>query len=242
MATTQLANRIRLASRAEKLGKATADDQMFIQLATYEKVMEHIEMNGRTGGNPMLRKLENMMRANESNNLLISLFFAYFTLIDECVADINRAPSENPDLIGKMIMKEFDAGMFKGKVKFHDASGYFVEYDDDDSEHMSESEVIKFLYEPSDSSVSLMDRIEWIEGSGNKALSFSKMCKEIVNGRPSMTVELTKIYKKMFDIDIGVIGVHDIGPWLWPLLGGYEIEKLYNGKRVIEALQFASLS
>lgn len=145
------------------------------------------------------------------------------------------------DLIGKEVLKEFDAGNFKGVIVSLDAPGFLVKYEDGDAEHLSEEEIRHILYTRPDTT--LMDRIEYIETSGNKAQSFSKMVKEIVNGRPRMAEQLAIIFMEMGEVNIttrGRFGVGDIGPWLWAEMGHHEMEKLHWAKRILEALTFAS--
>ena len=150
-------------------------------------------------------------------------------------------PVRRTNLIGKEVLKEFDAGNFKGVIVSLDAPGFLVKYEDGDAEHLSEEEIMEILYTPPDTT--LMDRVEYIETSGNKAQSFSKMVKEIVNGRPRMAEQLAIIFMEMGEVNIttrGRFGVGDIGPWLWAEMGSHEMEKLHWAKRILEALTFAS--
>ena len=151
-----------------------------------------------------------------------------------------RAPAR-PTLVGKEVLKEFNAGNFKGTITSLDAPGFLVKYEDGDSEHLSEEEIREILYTPP--SMMLMDRIEYIETSGNKAQSFSKMVKEVVNGRPRMAEQLAIIFMELGETNIttrGRFSVGDIGPWLWAEMGRHEMEKLHWAKRILEALIHAS--
>lgn len=144
-------------------------------------------------------------------------------------------------LVGKEVLKEFNAGNFKGTITSLDAPGFLVKYEDGDSEHLSEEEIREILYTPP--SMTLMDRIEYIETSGNKAQSFSKMVKEVVNGRPRMAEQLAIIFMELGETNIttrGRFSVGDIGPWLWAEMGRHEMEKLHWAKRILEALIHAS--
>lgn len=141
-------------------------------------------------------------------------------------------PIEN-EFVGKIVMKEFESGWFKGRVVRRDPAGLFVEYEDGDAEHLSDLEVQEILYDEPDPVV-ICDAIQWIEESGNKAQSFAMICRHIVNERPCVAQQIPKIYKQLLDVEIDED--FRITPYLWSLLGFTEMEKLYNGKRVLEML------
>jgi hypothetical protein len=160
-------------------------------------------------------------------------------IIDLYMASINE-PTPTPtthNMVGAVVMKDFEAGRFKGHVIDHDEFGFFVEYEDGDTEHLSADEVEEILYTPEP--INLCDKIEWIETSGNRAQSFAKVCREIVNDRPHMAHALADIYWEMGNYDIaydGEFDVHDISPVLWRHLGNSDPEKLHWAKRVLEVL------
>jgi hypothetical protein len=140
--------------------------------------------------------------------------------------------------IGTIVMKEFDAGWFKGKVIEHDDAGFLVEYEDGDSEHMSAEELDEVLYTP-EPDVNVCDAIEWIETSGNKAQSFSKICKKFVGQRPFLAQKLADIFLEIGEVDITEgeeFTICDIGPYMWSYMGDDEPQKFYWSKRVLEEL------
>ena len=146
-------------------------------------------------------------------------------------------------LAGVTVMKEFEDGWYKGWVMDSDKNGFLVEYEDGDSEHMTAEEVYANMYTPSDDPMSLCDRIEELEDSGCKAQTFSKLCKEIVDGRPHLARKLANLYgneniKLDPDDDEEEFMLYDIGPHLWTPLGDTEVEKLYMAKRILEQLYY----
>ena len=175
--------------------------------------------------------------ASPDDEIMLEIYEKTAELRERARVSHSTPVTKRHDLIGKEVLKEFNAGYFKGTVMRLDAPGFLVEYEDGDSEHLSEEEIKGILYTPSDRT--LMDRIEYIEASGNKAQSFSKMVKEIVKGRPRMAEQLAFIFKELGGADITTRGrfyVNDIGPWLWSEMGSYEVEKLHWAKRVLESL------
>ena len=159
------------------------------------------------------------------------------TTDDRLIVDLYME-TQRTKRIGTIVMKEFDAGWFKGKVTSHDDYGYFVEYEDGDSEHLSDEELDEIVYTP-ESGVNLCDEIEWIETSGCKAQSFAKVCKKIVGQRPFLAKKLADIFMEIVEVDVtdgGEFTIGDIRPHLWSLMGDDEPQKMHWAKRVLMEL------
>jgi len=159
-------------------------------------------------------------------------------VIIELFMKARRQPIQDTSRVGAVVMKEFDAGWFKGEVVEHDEFGYFVVYEDGDEEHVSLEELEEILYTP-EPGTDLCDRIEWVETSGCKARSFAKMLREMVGERPYLAEQLAAIYMEMGDVDItdgGEFSYYDIAPRLWSYLGDDEVQKMHWAKRVMERL------
>ena len=150
------------------------------------------------------------------------------------------------ELRGVVVMKEFEDGWYKGWVMEHDEHGFLVEYEDGDSEHLSAEEIEEVRY-VDNHITTLCDMIENLEASGCKAQTFSKLCKDMIDGRPRLAKELAYIYMEMGHVNIKLddededdeeFTIDDISPHLWTFLGDTELDKLYYAKRILESLNY----
>lgn len=251
MAPTNFQLRLMTAQLNRIRGEATRDDKLVLE---WSVVMD--ESTGRwkvTPSRSTLLKFYTRVtkamdaiigdRGSSDDEIILEIYEKTKELRDRAYDEIlgRRPVTAQHSLIGKEVLKEFNAGNFKGTIASLDEPGFLVKYEDGDSEHLSEEEIKVILYTPP--SMSLVDRLEYIETSGNKAQSFSKMVKEIVNGRPRMAEQLAIIFMELGETNIttrGRFAVGDIGPWLWAEMGRHEMEKLHWAKRILEALIHAS--
>lgn len=251
MAPTNFQLRLMTAQLNRIRGEATRDDKLVLE---WSVVMD--ESTGRwkvTPSRSTLLKFYTRVtkamdaiigdRGSSDDEIILEIYEKTKELRDRAYDEIlgRRPVTAQHSLIGKEVLKEFNAGNFKGTITSLDAPGFLVKYEDGDSEHLSEEEIREILYTPP--SMTLMDRVEYIETSGNKAQSFSKMVKEVVNGRPRMAEQLAIIFMELGETNIttrGRFSVGDIGPWLWAEMGRHEMEKLHWAKRILEALIHAS--
>jgi len=251
MAPTNFQLRLMTAQLNRVRGEATPDDKLILE---WSVVMDTSTRRWQvTPSSAVLRKFYERSGkafdavinecASSDDEIILEIYEKTKELRDRVHATLvgRRPATTRHALVGKEVLKEFNAGNFKGTIASLDEPGFLVKYEDGDSEHLSEEEIKTILYKPP--SMTLVDRLEYIETSGNKAQSFSKMVKEVVNGRPRMAEQLSVIFMELGNTDIttrGRFGVGDIGPWLWVEMGRHEMEKLHWAKRILEALILAS--
>lgn len=162
---------------------------------------------------------------------------------DSCENDYKRTflNSDGPEvlcaintktLIGAEIFKKFGSRVYKGVVaSYSKRNGFYrIKYEDDDEEEMDRDEVLGYMdrSEP----ISLVDSITWIEESGNKAQSFTKILRAIVENRPDRLKAIPEIFKRVVNAQVP----KDVYPGLWKELGATEMEKLHYAKQVLEAI------
>jgi hypothetical protein len=135
-------------------------------------------------------------------------------------------------LIGAEIFKKFGNRTYKGIVtKYSKSRGfYYIKYEDGDSEEMERDEVLEHMDRRAP--ISLVESILWIEESGNRAQSFTKILRAIVNNRPDRLKAIPEIFKRVVNVQVP----RDVYPGLWKELGSTEMEKLYYAKRILEAI------
>ena len=137
-------------------------------------------------------------------------------------------PCPHPELIGKVVCKKFTVYEttkdFYGRVKWDEENGkFYVRYEDDDWENLSVNEIRRYI-------VTMSHFFEKIDETGNRAMKFSRFLKFLSkNSRRRVRAAFR---------DLGLKGhrawATPIGPYLWPLLGHDENEKVAVSKKVLE--------
>ena len=137
-------------------------------------------------------------------------------------------------LIGAEVIKKFNKVAYKGIVMAYNKKTkyYMVEYEDGDSEEMDRDEIYENMnyHAP----ISFIEAITWIEESGNKAQSFAKVLRTIVENKPGALKAIPGVFKRIVNANVSPC-VH---PGLWKELGETEMEKLFYAKRILEAIIF----
>jgi len=139
-------------------------------------------------------------------------------------------PCPQPELIGKVVCKKFTVYEttkdFYGRVKWDEETGqFYVQYEDDDWEHVSVDVIRRY-------SVTMSHFFDKIDETGNRSRKFSRFLKFLSkNSRRRARVAFR---------DLGLdVYLHDgIGPYLWPLLGENEEEKVAVSKKVLEYVYY----
>jgi len=148
----------------------------------------------------------------------------YVALCYELIRRWDEVEGPRPDLVGKLVYKEFPVGLetkwFCGKVTKWDAPYFKVHYPSDgQTEDMTVDEVESQL-------LKLSDCFDWIEVSGGRHMTFASILK-LFN-----VVNIHRVYRS---VGLGNLPRHmKISPSLWPCLGSHEFEKVENAKKIIE--------
>jgi hypothetical protein len=160
------------------------------------------------------------MASRTTDELSVEELTEYIKLRKEFRSRNNNISCPRPDLIDKIICKEFHSKYYFGRVKYWDSKvgQFFVSYEDYDSEHMTETEIEEYK-------LTKQNCFAWIEQSGGRHKSFGKCLRILTNNKKSL---VRRAYRSLG------LEVDEDHPW--PCLGSNEVEKVLNAEKVIEYL------